>query len=169
MRCSTVLTSINVCGNLPPESRKPSPSANWPNAVLQRTPCSYGVASGTEAGWLEWQAQSGRGKRGQLRFLVTPESLRRAMEQALAESRAAERLVCGELRLLFNRLWADNGKTIRPRCVLLLSPARTATTGALPGRYEAASGRQIFSGLTRFDNNTQRPIGDLAHHWRNLY
>ena len=37
-----------------------------------------------EAGWLEWQAQSGRGKRGQLRFLVTPESLRNAMrEQAL--------------------------------------------------------------------------------------
>ncbi|XPE24380.1 ABC transporter substrate-binding protein [Shigella sonnei] len=24
---------------------------------------------------------------------------------------------------------------------------------------------QIFSGLTRFDNDTQRPIGDLAHHW----
>ena len=35
-----------------------------------------------EAGWLEWQAQSGRGKRGQLRFLVTPESLRNAIKAA---------------------------------------------------------------------------------------
>ena len=37
-----------------------------------------------DAGWLEWHAQSGRGKRGQLRFLVTPDSLRNTMmEQAL--------------------------------------------------------------------------------------
>lgn len=47
----------------------------------------------------------------------------------------------------------------------LLSPARTATTGLLPGRAEQHLAGQIFSGLTRFDNNTQRPIGDLAHHW----
>ncbi len=67
--------------------------------------------------------------------------------------------------LCYSRLWADNGKTIRPRCVFLLSPARTATTGLLPGRAEQHLAGQIFSGLTRFDNNTQRPIGDLAHHW----
>lgn len=47
----------------------------------------------------------------------------------------------------------------------LLSPARTATTRLLPGRAEQHLAGQIFSGLTRFDNNTQRPIGDLAHHW----
>ncbi|MEN1677585.1 ABC transporter substrate-binding protein, partial [Pseudomonas aeruginosa] len=37
--------------------------------------------------------------------------------------------------------------------------------GFLPGRAEQHLAGQIFSGLTRFDNNTQRPIGDLAHHW----
>lgn len=35
----------------------------------------------------------------------------------------------------------------------------------MPGRAEQHLAGQIFSGLTRFDNNTQRPIGDLAHHW----
>ncbi|EEQ8152995.1 hypothetical protein GLR70_000357 [Escherichia coli] len=42
-----------------------------------------------EAGWLEWQAQSGRGKRGQLRFLVTPESLRNAMGKGTGNRKAA--------------------------------------------------------------------------------
>ncbi|EPF45508.1 SgrR family transcriptional regulator, partial [Klebsiella pneumoniae] len=32
-----------------------------------------------EAGWLSWQASSGRGKRGQLSFHKTPESLRNEM------------------------------------------------------------------------------------------
>lgn len=32
-----------------------------------------------EAGWLSWQSQSGRGKRGELHFLATPESLRSEM------------------------------------------------------------------------------------------
>jgi len=37
-----------------------------------------------DAGWLTWQAQSGRGKRGTLTFLVTPESVRSGMmEQVL--------------------------------------------------------------------------------------
>ena len=59
-----------------------------------------------EAGWLEWQAQSGRGKRGQLRFLVTPESLRNAMmEQALETGKQQDvlelaQLAPGELREL---------------------------------------------------------------------
>ena len=39
-----------------------------------------------EAGWLEWQAPSGPGKRGQLRFLVTPESLTNAMMEKALET-----------------------------------------------------------------------------------
>lgn len=76
-----------------------------------------------EAGWLEWQAQSGRGKRGQLRFLVTPESLRNAMmEQALETGKQQDVLELAQLAqvscaLCYSRLWADNGKTIHPRCV----------------------------------------------------
>ncbi|HAW3067882.1 TPA: hypothetical protein JLR62_000758 [Escherichia coli] len=44
-----------------------------------------------EAGWLEWQAQSGRGKRGQLRFLVTPESLRKCDDGTGTGNRKAAR------------------------------------------------------------------------------
>ena len=67
------------------------PSAGKPQAVTvnelaERCFCSERhvrtlLRQAQEAGWLEWQAQSGRGKRGQLRFLVTPESLRNAMRQ----------------------------------------------------------------------------------------
>lgn len=39
------------------------------------------------------------------------------------------------------------------------------TTGFLPGRAEQHLAGQVFSGLTRFDSTTQRPCGDLAHHW----
>ncbi|MEW5276855.1 SgrR family transcriptional regulator, partial [Citrobacter freundii] len=59
-----------------------------------------------DAGWLEWHAQSGRGKRGQLRFLVTPDSLRNTMmEQALQKGEQLSvlelaQLAPGELRTL---------------------------------------------------------------------
>ncbi|GHL75733.1 hypothetical protein ECZU34_34810 [Escherichia coli] len=62
-------------------------------------------------------------KRGQLRFLVTPESLRNAMmEQALETGKQQDVLELAQLAqvscaLCYSRLWADNGKTIRPRCV----------------------------------------------------
>ncbi len=76
-----------------------------------------------QAGWLRWEAQSGRGKRGRLQFLVTPESLRTAMmEQALEKGQQLNvlelaQLAPGELRAMLQPLWAANGKTIRRHCV----------------------------------------------------
>lgn len=125
-----------------------------------------------EAGWLEWQAQSGRGKRGQLRFLVTPESLRNAMmEQALETGKQQDvlelaQLAPGELRTLLQPFmggqWQNDTPTLR---IPYYRPLEPLQPGFLPGRAEQHLAGQIFSGLTRFDNNTQRPIGDLAHHW----
>ena len=67
-----------------------------------------------EAGWLEWQAQSGRGKRGQLRFLVTPESLRNAMmEQALETGKQQDVLELAQNGLQ-DRLIARVALAIRP-------------------------------------------------------
>ncbi len=122
-----------------------------------------------EAGWLEWQAQSGRGKRGQLRFLVTPESLRNAMmEQALETGKQQDvlelaQLAPGELRTLLQPFmggqWQNDTPTLRIpdyRPLEPLQPVSPVPSSISPGRY---------FGLTRFDNNTQRPIGDLAHHW----
>lgn len=76
-----------------------------------------------ESGWLLWEAQSGRGKRGQLRFLVAPESLRTAMmEQALEKGQQLSvlelaQLAPGELRAMLQPFMGVNGKTTRPRCV----------------------------------------------------
>lgn len=65
------------------------PSAGEPQSVTvgelaERCFCSERhirtlLRQAQEAGWLTWEAQSGRGKRGKLQFLVTPESLRNTM------------------------------------------------------------------------------------------
>lgn len=158
------------------------PSAGEPQSVTvrelaERCFCSERhvrtlLRQAQESGWLEWQAQSGRGKRGHLRFLVTPESLRNAMmEQALETGKQQDvlelaQLAPGELRTLLQPFmggqWQNDTPTLR---IPYYRPLEPLQPGFLPGRAEQHLAGQIFSGLTRFDNNTQRPIGDLAHHW----
>ncbi|EFB2831571.1 MULTISPECIES: SgrR family transcriptional regulator [Escherichia] len=158
------------------------PSAGEPQSVTvselaERCFCSERhvrtlLRQAQESGWLEWQAQSGRGKRGQLRFLVTPGSLRNAMmEQALETGKQQDvlelaQLAPGELRTLLQPFmggqWQNDTPTLR---IPYYRPLEPLQPGFLPGRAEQHLAGQIFSGLTRFDNNTQRPIGDLAHHW----
>lgn len=125
-----------------------------------------------EAGWLHWQSQSGRGKRGLLRFLVTPESLRTLMmEQALEKGQQLSvlelaQLAPGDLRAMLQPFmggqWQNDTPTLRIPYYRPLDPLHP---GFLPGRAEQHLAGQIFSGLTRFDSETQRPGGDLAHHW----
>ncbi len=104
-----------------------------------------------EAGWLEWQAQSGRGKRGQLRFLVTPESLRNAMmEQALETGKQQDvlelaQLAPGELRTLLQPFmggqWQNDTPTLRIPYYRPLEPLQpgflpgTVPSSISPGRY----------------------------------
>lgn len=76
-----------------------------------------------QAGWLRWEAQSGRGKRGRLQFLVTPESLRTAMmEQALEKGQQLNvlelaQLAPGELRAMLQPFmggqWQNDTPTLR--------------------------------------------------------
>lgn len=125
-----------------------------------------------EAGWLTWESQSGRGKRGQLHFLVTPESLRNTMmEQALEKGQQLNvlelaQLAPGELRAMLQPFmggqWQNDTPTLRIPYYRPLDPLHP---GFLPGRAEQHLAGQIFSGLTRFDSHNQRPCGDLAHHW----
>lgn len=103
-----------------------------------------------EAGWLEWQAQSGRGKRGQLRFLVTPESLRNAMmEQALETGKQQDvlelaQLAPCELRTLLQPFmggqWQNDTPTLRIPYYRPLEPLQLCFCPAVPssispGRY----------------------------------
>ncbi len=139
---------------------------------LQRTPCSYAVSQAQEAGWLEWQAQSGRRKAQTVRFLVTPESLRNAMmEQALETGKQQDvlelaQLAPGELRTLLQPFIGGRSKTIATLRIPYYRPLEPLQPGFLPGRAEQhLAGQIFFRPDPRFDNNTQRPIGDLAHHW----
>lgn len=125
-----------------------------------------------EAGWLSWQAQSGRGKRGTLTFHVTPDSLRNEMmEQALTrglqhDALELAQLDAPELRALLHPFlggqWQNDTPTLRIPYYRSLDPLHS---GFLPGRAEQHLVGQVFSGLTRFDGDSREPVGDLAHHW----
>ncbi len=126
-----------------------------------------------EAGWLSWQASSGRGKRGQLLFHKTPESLRNEMmEQALNNGQQQTAL---ELAQLCPGGAESPAPSLPRRSVAkqyphaaysLLSPAGAAASRLSPGRAEQHLAGQIYAGLTRFDEGDNMPIGDLAHHWQ---
>lgn len=126
-----------------------------------------------DAGWLQWQAQSGRGKRGCLTFLVSPEQLRNAMmEQALDRGQQQSALELAQLapvalRALLHPFlggrWQNNMPTLR---IPYYRPLEPLHPGFLPGRAEQHLSGQIFSGLTRFDLQSSEPEGDLAHHWQ---
>ncbi len=73
----------------------------------------------------------------------------------------------GELRTLLQPFmggqWQNDTPTLR---IPYYRPLEPLQPGLFARPCRAASRRaDIFPGLTRFDNNTQRPIGDLAHHW----
>lgn len=124
------------------------------------------------AGWLRWQSQSGRGKRGDLQFLRTPESLRQhMMEEALSSGQQHDALAIAQLdpedlRVLLNPFlggsWQNDTPTLR---IPYYRPLERLRPGFLPGRAEQHLAGQVFSGLTRYVNNSVLPQGDLAHHW----
>lgn len=125
-----------------------------------------------DAGWLTWVARSGRGKRGELRFHVAPESLRNTMmEEALKNGQQHNALELAQLapqalRALLHPFlggqWQNDTPTLRIPYYRPLDPLHP---GFLPGRAEQHLVGQIFSGLTRFDGNSSELTGDLAHHW----
>ncbi|SFT41958.1 DNA-binding transcriptional regulator SgrR of sgrS sRNA, contains a MarR-type HTH domain and a solute-binding domain [Kosakonia arachidis] len=125
-----------------------------------------------DAGWLRWQSQSGRGKRGELQLLIAPESIRSQMlEQALNSGQqqnalALAQIAPDDLRTLLNPflggLWQNETPTLR---IPYYRPLDPLVPGFLPGRAEQHLAGQIFSGLTRFVSHNIQPQGDLAHHW----
>jgi MarR-like DNA-binding transcriptional regulator SgrR of sgrS sRNA len=125
-----------------------------------------------EAGWLTWQAQSGRGKRGRLTFHTAPETLRNEMmETALNRGQQHNALELAqiaplELRALLHPFlggqWQNNTPTLR---IPYYRPLEPLHPGFLAGRAEQHLAGQVYSGLTRFNQEASQPQGDLAHHW----
>ncbi|MBS0851709.1 SgrR family transcriptional regulator [Leclercia sp. UBA5958] len=125
-----------------------------------------------EAGWLSWTARPGRGKRGDLLFHVTPDALRNAMmEEALQRGHQQTALELAQLapqdlhtllQPFMGGQWQNDTPTLR---IPYYRPLEPLQPGFLPGRAEQHLVGQIFSGITRFDDTSSEPVGDLAHHW----
>lgn len=122
-------------------------------------------------GWLDWEAQPGRGKRGELTFLHSPEQLRTALlqqqldrglsHQALELVQIAPEQLNQLLKPFMGGQWLDDRPTLRIPDYRQLDPLNPLD---MPGRAEQHLAGQIFSGLTRFQDD--RVVPDLAHHWQ---
>ncbi|WP_058911558.1 SgrR family transcriptional regulator [Entomohabitans teleogrylli] len=126
----------------------------------------------TDAGWLSWQASSGRGKRGTLTFLATPQEVRASMmesvlnkgqqQNALELAQLAPEQLRQALQPFLGGHWQNDTPTLR---IPYYRPLDALTPGFLPGRAEQHLASQVFAGLTRFDDSHSQPQPDLAHHW----
>jgi len=126
-----------------------------------------------DAGWLTWRARSGRGKRGELIFLVTPDSVRSGMmeevlhkgqhQSALELAQIAPEQLRHLLQPFLGGQWQNDTPTLR---IPYYRPLEPLQPGFLPGRAEQHLAGHIFSGLTRFVTNSALPQPDLAHHWQ---
>lgn len=125
-----------------------------------------------KAGWLTWRAQSGRGKRGELTFLTSPQHVRaQLLEQELARGQHQNALDLAQLapeqlrqvlQPLLGGRWQNDIPTLR---IPYYRPLEPLTPGFLPGRAEQHLASQVFAGLTRFDESGREPEPDMAHHW----
>lgn len=122
-------------------------------------------------GWLSWQAQSGRGRRGELCFLKTPDLIRRELLQrqlSLGQPHQLLELINLEpdqlnhlLKPFMGGQWQDDRPTLRIPYYRPLDPLHLPD---VPGRAEQHLARQIYAGLTRFVKD--KVVPDMAHHWQ---
>ncbi|MBP2170157.1 MarR-like DNA-binding transcriptional regulator SgrR of sgrS sRNA [Erwinia toletana] len=123
-----------------------------------------------QAQWLDWRAESGRGKRGALRFLQTPDHLRSELLQqqldrgqpqhALQLVQLAPEQLSQLLQPFMGGQWLNNAPTLRIPYYRTLDALQPLT---LSGRAEQHLCHHVYAGLTRFQHN--QVVADLAHHW----
>lgn len=124
-----------------------------------------------QAGWLRWQGEAGRGKRGTLIFLCSPDQLRQQLlrqqldaglsAQAIQLLQLAPDGLFTVLQPLMGGQWHNDAPVLR---IPYYRPLDNLAPLLITGRAEQHLARQIFSGLTRFHHD--RLEGDLAHHWQ---
>lgn len=125
-----------------------------------------------QAGWLEWQAEAGRGKRSKLTFHYTGLALQQQRAEDLLEQDRIDQLVqlVGDKNAVRQMLLSHLGRSFRQgkhilrvlyyRSLLNLNPATALR------RSETHLARQIFSGLTRINEENGEIEPDIAHHWQ---
>jgi len=127
-----------------------------------------------EQGWLHWQAEAGRGKRSTLTFLYTGLALQQQRAEELLEEDKIDQLVqlVGDKKAVRQMLLSQLGRSFRQGKhilrVLYYRSLFTLQPGTMLRRSETHIARQIFSGLTRVNEENGELQGDLSHHWQQL-
>lgn len=130
------------------------------------------LAAMQQAGWLQWQAESGRGKRSQLRFCCTGLALQQQRADELLEQDRIDQLVqlVGDKHQVRQMIAAHLGRSFRQGKhilrVLYYRPLPSLLPGSPLRRSETHLARQIFSGLTRVNEENGEIEPDIAHHWQ---
>ncbi|VYU29009.1 HTH-type transcriptional regulator SgrR [Metakosakonia massiliensis] len=125
-------------------------------------------------GWLTWQAEAGRGKRSRLTFLYTGLALQQQRAEDLLEQDRIDQLVqlVGDKNAVRQMLVSHLGRSFRQGRhilrVLYYRPLRNLLPGSALRRSETHMARQIFSALTRINEENGELEADIAHHWKSL-
>lgn len=128
-----------------------------------------------EAKWLIWQSQAGRGHRARLHLRYKPEQLLSEKAEQLLESGhidQAIQLLGKNKHQVAQLLRSKLGYSVRADYQRLCIPYYRTMPSLCPGiplrRSEQHLVRQIFSGLTRINEEKGEVEADLAHHWRQI-
>lgn len=125
-------------------------------------------------GWLNWQAEAGRGKRSRLTFLYTGLALQQQRAEELLEQDHIDQLVqlVGDKQAVRQMLLSQLGRSFRQGKHILRVLYYRQLQNLLPGsalrRSETHIVRQIFNGLTRINEENGEVEPDLSHHWKPL-
>ena len=127
-----------------------------------------------QQGWLSWEAEAGRGKRSRLTFLYTGLALQQQRAEDLLEQDRIDQLVqlVGDKAAVRQLLVSHLGRSFRQGRhilrVLYYRPMKNLLPGTALRRSETHMARQIFSGLTRINEENGELEADIAHHWQQL-
>nr|WP_318382995.1 HTH-type transcriptional regulator SgrR [uncultured Enterobacter sp.] len=125
-----------------------------------------------DRGWLTWEAEAGRGKRSRLTFLYTGLALQQQRAEDLLEQDRIDQLVqlVGDKTAVRQMLVSHLGRSFRQGRhilrVLYYRPLRNLLPGTALRRSETHMARQIFSTLTRINEENGELEADIAHHWK---
>ncbi len=127
-----------------------------------------------DKGWLTWQAEAGRGRRSRLTFIYTGLTLQQQRAEDLLEQDRIEQLLqlVGDRQTVRQMIVSHLGRSFRQGRhilrVLYYRPLLNLQPGTALRRSESHVVRQIFSGLTRINEENGEAEGDVAHHWQQI-
>ncbi|MDU1747739.1 MAG: HTH-type transcriptional regulator SgrR [Klebsiella aerogenes] len=125
-------------------------------------------------GWLAWESEAGRGKRSRLTFLYTGLALQQQRAEDLLEQDRIDQLVqlVGDKTAVRQMLISHLGRSFRQGRhilrVLYYRPMKNLLPGSALRRSETHIARQIFSALTRVNEENGELEADIAHHWQQI-